>query len=741
MKVLFSEMDAGTSLISIDFPGIEEKGGLPVEAFARVQEIFSNVDWLDPKTDVALNVLQQISASNVLQGKLDSASPITTETGSLFLESTPKRKSDSKVSGNDIKSPKSMGQGEWLEPRTDAALNVLQQITGSNVLQGKLDSASPKTAETGSFFLESTLKMKSDSKESGNNITSPKSTGQGELSTPSFEAYIDVKAIRKKIEPREQQDASSIRMKIEPQERQDTNYSSGKKTELQDLQEKNSIGKKTDSHVLQDTKSIQKKIEPQDLQIALQRSAQSKIISQRVPKTSLSAPVSYCNSSQGSPVSISRYHSAPSALGITALLLDHATSNREEELRHPVIVSPPCQTISVPDSTRPKSVQFGNMGMPVLPPPPPPLTSSTDAPTVGKTYASYPPPPLPPSPSQPPAKAIHQFETSLQVRFQSASIPPPPPPPPLSGALVSPAIKGSSLIPSPPPLPSSYSEASPSSSVKNIISFPSPSLPLPPPPPPLPSSIRQTSSSSTIRNSISVPPLPLPPPFSGTPSSIIAKTSFSIPPPPPPPPSSAACPNLVLPPTMNSEVIPGPPPPPPPPMHSSSVSSSITTASAPPPPPPPICPTSVSSSMVTSSAPAPAPPPKSANGPPVPPPAPLINGVMKAGSANHSGISNGNVPSIPGPPSAPLGAKGRGLSRPGPRNQVQCKKSNLKPYHWLKLTRAMQGSLWAEAQKTDEASKYASFVEEIFEFIRFGSPYFYFFCFLILFCLSQGSGV
>ncbi|KAF3446202.1 hypothetical protein FNV43_RR11381 [Rhamnella rubrinervis] len=650
-EVLFSEMDAGTSIISIDLPGIEEKEGLPVEAFARVQEIFSNVDWLDPKTDVALNVLQQISASNVLQGKLDSGSPIITETSSLFLDSTPKRKLEPKVSRNDIKSSKSMGQGEWLEPKTDVALNVLQQNTGSNVLQGKLDGASGKTAETGSLFLESTPKMKSDAKESGNNIMSPKSTGQGELSTPSFEASIDLNAIRKKIEPHEQQDASSIRMKIEPQERQDTNYSSGKKTELQELQEKNSIGKKTDSHVMQDTKPIQKKIEPQDLQIALQRSAQSKIISQRVPKTSLSAPVSYSNSLQGSPVSISRYHSAPSALGITALLHDHAASNREEELRHPVIVSSPCHTISVSDSTGPKSVQFGNMGMPV---PPPPLPSSTDAPTVGKTYASYPPPPLPPSPSQPLAKAVHHPETSLQVRFQSASIPPPPPPPLLSGALVSSAIKGSSLIPSPPPLPPSYSEASPSSSVKNIISFPSPSLPPPPPPPPPPpSSLPQTSSSSTIRNSISAPPPPPPPPFSGTPSSAIAKTSFSIPPP----------------------------------LH-------------------PLVFLNFQGNIINTTTP---PPPKSANGPPVPPPAPLINGVLKAGSANHSGISNGNVPSIPGPPSAPLGAKGRGLSRSGPRNQVQSKKSNLKPYHWLKLTRAMQGSLWAEAQKTDEASKAPEF--------------------------------
>jgi hypothetical protein len=63
------------------------------------------------------------------------------------------------------------------------------------------------------------------------------------------------------------------------------------------------------------------------------------------------------------------------------------------------------------------------------------------------------------------------------------------------------------------------------------------------------------------------------------------------------------------------------------------------------------------------------------------------------------------VPPIPGPPSGAFGAKGRGLLRTTAKTQT--KRSNLKPYHWLKLTRAMQGSLWAETQKLDEASRYA----------------------------------
>ncbi|KAA3477611.1 formin-like protein 18 [Gossypium australe] len=71
-EILFSELDAATSVISLDFFGFEEKGGLPMEAFAKVHEIFSNVDWLDPRADVAFNMLQQMGASNIVQEMTDS---------------------------------------------------------------------------------------------------------------------------------------------------------------------------------------------------------------------------------------------------------------------------------------------------------------------------------------------------------------------------------------------------------------------------------------------------------------------------------------------------------------------------------------------------------------------------------------------------------------------------------------------------------------------------------------------
>lgn len=81
IKILFSEMDAAATVIADRTSCFEEKEGLPVEAFAKVQEIFNHVDWLNPKADVALDVLQNMS---------DSASAQHVDTGSLLHEKNPK---------------------------------------------------------------------------------------------------------------------------------------------------------------------------------------------------------------------------------------------------------------------------------------------------------------------------------------------------------------------------------------------------------------------------------------------------------------------------------------------------------------------------------------------------------------------------------------------------------------------------------------------------------------------------
>ncbi|KAL0330854.1 UNVERIFIED_CONTAM: Formin-like protein 18 [Sesamum angustifolium] len=73
-EVLFSEMDSSSSLVGPDLPGIQE--GLPIEAFAKVQDIFDNLDWQDSETDIAFNMIQQMTASSILQETLEiAASP------------------------------------------------------------------------------------------------------------------------------------------------------------------------------------------------------------------------------------------------------------------------------------------------------------------------------------------------------------------------------------------------------------------------------------------------------------------------------------------------------------------------------------------------------------------------------------------------------------------------------------------------------------------------------------------
>lgn len=620
-EVLFSEMDAATSLIPFDLPGIEEKEGLPVEAFAKVQEIFSNVDWLDPKADAALNVLQQISPSGFLKERLETFSVCPAETGSTLSGSTPEKlQSEPNASENIVRSPTSMA--------------VLQQITASNALQGRMETISVPTAE-GSLLLDSTSEnLKSESKALEKNNRSQTLMVQRKQSMPFVESGID-------------------------------------------------------------SNSVRKKIEPQELQVALQRPAQHKIISQRGPPTSLSAPASHSNSLQGSPVSMSRYHSAPSALGITALLHDHAVSNAEE-VKHAMTISlssPASSASSISNETTP--VQPNNMPTaPKLPLPSLSMQSSTDTLIItGKTSAA------PPSQSTPVpvANATDCSPTQhLETKIQS-SLPPPPPPP--SGASPAYAIKSSGSI-SPSTPPRLFPGVSPSSSVNSsFLTLQTPPLPPLRSPPPPPSS--GTSLSSTPRNSFSAPPPPPLPSFSGTPS-LSCKTSFSALPSDTPsaiPLSDACAIDSAL--RVKDSAVTSPPPPPPPLPHSGHASGPTKTSLRTPPPPPP--PNSVrKDSSSQSSAPVKTIPP---------PPAPFANGLAKAGSPqSNSGVSTGKAPPIPGPPSgAPFSGKGLGLSRASPRNQATSRKSNLKPYHWLKLTRAMQGSLWAEAQKADEASKAPEF--------------------------------
>ncbi|CAI0410243.1 unnamed protein product [Linum tenue] len=282
--------------------------------------------------------------------------------------------------------------------------------------------------------------------------------------------------------------------------------------------------------------------------------------------------------------------------------------------------------------------------------------ASTEVPTQPPQpgiLASPPPPPPPP----PPLPTTTSVQSPVSI---FAPPPPPPPPPPPAESLnntTTPSLPASSI---------------PASTVSSFSSSPATSkVPTPPPPP------------SNLSH-IAPPPPPPPPPFgrmrSGLSTSLelhsgpstldsFQKQAPPAPPPPPPPPPSS----------LNSSLLP-PPPPPPPPPPSSSHSSFLPP---PPPPPPPPSDSTLSSSTSITIARIPG-----RGGPPGPPPLP--------GTKSSS---------VPPPPPPSIGSSGHGRGRGIAPTGVATKRTSLKPLHWVKVTRAVQGSLWADSQRQESQSR------------------------------------
>ncbi|XP_058189073.1 formin-like protein 14 [Rhododendron vialii] len=355
---------------------------------------------------------------------------------------------------------------------------------------------------------------------------------------------------------------------------------------------------------------------------------------------------------------------------------------------------------------------FGTYAVPPPPPPPPPpfqinSTRGTSLhppalppPTTNSSGGSPPPPPppplptttsrgLPPSPPPPPPPPP----------ATSKGPPPPPPPPPLLPII----SRGPSKMPPPPPPPPPLTSRSP----------PPPPPPTPPPPPPFVTSSHllphppppppPTASKGPpppLSSSKGPPPPPPPPP---PPSSI----SVRCPPPPPPPPlsSSSSQPSTLAPPPPPLPLAPQyagvatkkPPPPPPPPLL--GLSPSINAKPPPPPPPPPGPPRQSSN---------PSPPPEAPKPPGAPPPPPSRG---LAPGPPPPPVAKGSSAPPPPPPSsgrgkASSGSTSHGRGRVG-IGSIPPKRNSLKPLHWVKVTRAMQGSLWADSQKQENQTKAA----------------------------------
>ncbi|XP_051113392.1 formin-like protein 20 [Andrographis paniculata] len=326
----------------------------------------------------------------------------------------------------------------------------------------------------------------------------------------------------------------------------------------------------------------------------------------------------------------------------------------------------------------PSSLPVGG-APPPTPPPPPPFIEPTSPPSsMGGAPPPTPPPPPFIEPTPPPS---------------SMGIAPPPPPPPFIGEIAPlpppPALGGAPPPPPPPPFMGGMTPLPPPPPMGGAPPPPPPpfmgEMAPPPPPPPMGGA----------------PPPPPPPPIGGGAPPPPPPPMGGAPPPPPPPPRGGGAPPPPPPPMGGAPPPPPPPmgggpPPPPPPMGGAPPPPPPPMGGAPPPPPPPM-----------GGGPPPPPPPMGGGAPPPPPP-----GCRAPGPPPPPGGAPGGGP--PPPPGGGRGlpaGRGRGLTR----SNATARKANLKPLHWSKVTRALQGSLWEELQRHQEPQGGAGAVFDVKE--------------------------
>ncbi|KAF6171761.1 hypothetical protein GIB67_007282 [Kingdonia uniflora] len=403
-----------------------------------------------------------------------------------------------------------------------------------------------------------------------------------------------------------------------------------------------------------------------------------------------------------------------------------------------VVRSPPPPPPPPPliiDSMPPPTVCGARLAPPPPPPPPPPPL------TMPRTHPKYQPtPPPPPPPVLSPT--VREAPSTPSPLTHKAPPPPPPPPPPQP-------MRGALLPPPPPPLPPPMCGAPPPPPPPIMRGAP-PSPPSPPPmygnppplppmhggpPPPSPPPIHRGPPPPPPPPMRGGPPPPPPPPIRGGPPAPPSPPMRGGPPPPPPPPIRGGPPAPPSPPMRG-----GPPPPPPPPMR----------GGPPPPPTPPMHrgPPTPPPPPTRGGLPAPPPPPPTHGGPPpppppmrggpLPPPPPMRGGPppppppIRGGPPPPPGVGPPPPPGPPRPsggtasPLPPFGVKsnggsnslsmerGRGITRPASTGSFGSpasvpRRASLKPLHWTKFTRVIQGSLWAELQGSGETQSASDF--------------------------------
>ncbi|KAL3619127.1 Formin-like protein 14 [Castilleja foliolosa] len=609
-EVLFGDIESSSPVKAhTPMSNSEEKGGLPIEDFSRVQELFSGVDWVDTSDEAALWFLKQLSALNdvkdlmMLRRLSGYGSP---------LDSEEENNASSVADSHDFLDSEKASQPEFNFPDDRSSLDSsLEGISDPRLSEDSINpimsnpndpiqSMTGSDAQLDSFTLSeglSEMKISTDSSSSPPLQPSLMDRGEGVHATSSSK-----------------------------------------------------------------TPSLSAHIPP--------------VISNNASNSTASPSICNEESSQ-SPV------------------MDPYPSSSTDSGKTPSILAPIPPVISSKAPPPP----------PHLPPPPPPLpidscslpALSPPDPLLGSIRGSQSPPPHPP----PPPYSCTGKEAP-PMSSNKAPIPPPPPPPfSLSngnGPPPPPPAPGGSTSAPPPPSPPPPAPGHDSASAPPPPPPPTPGSSAPGPPPPLPISGSVPGPPPSSRSSARPGPPPPPPPL----------VRLSTPAPPPPPPTRGSAPP---PPGCGSApILPPPPPPPPPPL---------VRGSAPAPPPPLGCgsaPTLPPPPQGRGSAPAPPPPPPTSRGTALAPPPPPRGHGPKSGAPPPPPPGHGSGPAPPPPPGSkdsqappPPTLGGRGLSSERGRGStglsIAPKKTSLKPLHWVKVTQAVQGSLWADNQKQESQSR------------------------------------
>ncbi|KAH9608399.1 hypothetical protein KSS87_007684, partial [Heliosperma pusillum] len=130
-EVLFSDMESNASVTAANLSCFEEKQGLPMEAFAKVQEFFSHVDWLDSRADAALSVIQKISASCSSSESIDCA------TGMEILHTSNLQKFKEELNSNIGGSSEAVHNQSTISAKLLETLNLVEKEEELNKFLGE----------------------------------------------------------------------------------------------------------------------------------------------------------------------------------------------------------------------------------------------------------------------------------------------------------------------------------------------------------------------------------------------------------------------------------------------------------------------------------------------------------------------------------------------------------------------------------------------------------------------------